>query len=115
MYLFQNLVLLLKVGRPENYLVLLQSLGLSGPPGGLFVLLSLLPVPLVLHLIRHGVLLPLLDDGLRSQLFHVKVSRLGIKVEAGDRCQSNVLWSKVQLDLEFPLALLLVIQNIERC
>merc|ERR1719192_757878 len=104
-FLFQNLVFLLKVCGSQNNLVFLQSLRLSGPSRSLFVLLSLLPVPVILHLLGHCVLLPLLDDRLRSEFLHVEVPCLGIKVQSRNRGQCDVLRGEVEVHLEFSLAL----------
>ena len=103
----QVLVLPLKVGRPQGDLVLLESLRLPAPPGRLLVLQALLPILLILGLLGNGVLLPLLDDGLRSELLHIKGPGLGIEIQARHCGQCNVLGGKLKLDLELTLALLL--------
>ena len=79
-HLLENFVFFLEVSSPQHNLIFLQSLSLPGSSGGLLVLQTLLPILLILGLLGNGVLLPLLDDRLRSQFFHVKVSGLGIEV-----------------------------------
>ena len=106
-HLLENFVFFLKVSSPQHNLIFLQSLSLPGSSGGLLVLQTLLPILLILGLLRNGVLLPLLDDGLRSELLHIKGPGLGIEIQARHGGQCNVLGGKLKLDLELTLALLL--------
>ena len=110
-YLLEDPVFLLEVGRSENNLVLLQPPCLPGPPGRLLVLVPLLPILVVLEVLGNGVLLPLLDDGLGAELLHVKGSGLGVKLETRNSGESNVLGGKVKLNLELSLTLLLNVFN----
>ena len=106
-HLLENLVFFLEVSSPQHNLIFLQSLSLPGSSGGLLVLQALLPILLILGLLGNGVLLPLLDDGLRSELLHIKGPGLGIEIQARHGGQCNVLGGKLKLDLELTLALLL--------
>ena len=106
-YLLEDPVFLLEVGRSENNLVLLQPPCLPGPPGRLLVLVPLLPILVVLEVLGNGVLLPLLDFGLGAELLHIEGSGLGVKLETRSSGESNVLGGKVKLNLELSLTLLL--------
>merc|ERR1712211_148100 len=103
----QVLVLLLKVGRPQGDLVLLESLRLPAPPGRLLVLQTLLPVLLVLVLLWHGHHLSLPDDRLWSELVHEEGPLLGVEVISWHGGQGEVLRREVLLHPLPPLLLLL--------